>query len=201
MSDISVTVSGSFHYHLDAIMGVVKAFNDRKIRVLSPEDPTAVDSVGQFIFVASDRHRSIRLVQDRHLASISQSTFLWLVSPDGYVGQSASLELGFAIAFAIPIFSDVLPPDLTLRQYIRKVDGIDMAIDMVKQQIKTNEQGSDLLLVDPLYSVTIAHQKLEKIGQYLITPSSKREGELISESLSSNVNELKKLLSFTPHRK
>ena len=201
MNEMSVTVSGSFHRHLKAIMEAVKIFNEHNIRVLSPADPRAVDNVGQFIFVASDRHRSIKLVQDRHLAAISQSTFLWLVSPDGYVGQSASLELGFAIAFGIPIFSDVLPPDLTLRQYVRKVEGIDDAISMIRLYSEISKEEGDQLLVDPLSAITTAHQKLEIIGQYLSTSSSKKDGEYIAKNVSSNVEELKKIVSLTPHVK
>jgi hypothetical protein len=201
MSEITVTVSGSFHRHLKAIKEAVKLFNDRNIRVLSPADPTAVDRVGEFIFVASDRHRSIKLVQDRHLAAISQSTFLWLVSPDGYVGHSAALEVGFAIAFGIPIFSDVVPPDLTLAKYVIKAAKIDDAIDIIRLYSEISKHENDLLLVDPLNAIAAAHQKLEIIGQYLSTPSSKKDGEFIADSVTSNVEELQKLLSLTPHRK
>src|SRR5262249_20216060 len=100
---LKATVSGSFHRHMQAIVNTVNELSAREVRVLSPADPRVVDHSGEFLFVASDRVRSIRMVQDRHLQCIRASNFLWLVAPDGYVGQSASLELGFAYANGIPI--------------------------------------------------------------------------------------------------
>ena len=67
---------------------------------------------------AAGKFPEVRLLQDRHLASLCHSNFLWLICPDGYVGQSASLELGFAIARGLPIYAEHLPDDLTLRQYV-----------------------------------------------------------------------------------
>src|ERR1700684_573288 len=118
---ISATVSGSFHRHMDAITAAVHELASRSIRVLSPADPRVVAQQGEFLFVASDRVRSVRLVQDRHLESIRAANFLWLVCPDGYVGQSASMEIGFAAGASVPIFATRPPSDLTLREYVSVV--------------------------------------------------------------------------------
>src|ERR1700733_9866744 len=114
---LKATVSGSFHRHMDAISAAVHELATRSVRVLSPSDPRVVAAQGEFLFVASDRVRSVRLVQDRHLESIRAANFLWLVCPDGYVGQSASMEIGFAAGAGIPIFCVQSPSDLTLREY------------------------------------------------------------------------------------
>ena len=106
MRKIKATVSGSFQRHLDYIQHAVDELKAQGVRVLSPEEPVIVDSLDGFVFVASDRHRSVRLVQDRHLASIADSDFLWLETSDGYVGQSAAFELGFAAATGVPTYSD-----------------------------------------------------------------------------------------------
>src|SRR5882724_1081064 len=115
---LTATVSGSFHRHMDAIARAVHELSALSVRVLSPADPRVVAAHGEFLFVASDRVRSVRLVQDRHLDSIRAADFLWLVCPDGYVGQSASMEVGFAAAAGVPIFSNHAPTDLTLREYV-----------------------------------------------------------------------------------
>src|ERR1700719_4959 len=94
---LSATVSGSFHRHMDAITAAVQELASLSVRVLSPADPRVVAQQGEFLFVASDRVRSVRLVQDRHFESIRSASFLWLVCPDGYVGPSASMELGCAV--------------------------------------------------------------------------------------------------------
>src|ERR1700738_3546056 len=102
---LTATVSGSFHRHMEAITSAVRELATLSIRVLSPADPRVVAAQGEFLFVASDRVRSVRLVQDRHLESIRDANFLWLVCPDGYVGQSASQEIGYAIGIGVPIFA------------------------------------------------------------------------------------------------
>src|SRR5260370_104371 len=115
---LSAAVSGSFHRHMEVITAAVQELASLSIRVLSPADPRVVAKQGEFLFVASDRVRSVRLVQDRHLESIRAADFLWLVCPDGYVGQSASMEVGFAAALCVPIFSTHAPSELTPRRYV-----------------------------------------------------------------------------------
>src|SRR5271156_1726706 len=128
---ITAAVSGSFHRHMDAIGAAVQELMALSVRVLSPADPRIVAQQGEFLFVASDRVRSVRLVQDRHLESIRAASFLWLVCPDGYVGQSASMEIGFAAASGVPIFSTHAPSDLTLRQYVTIVPSLATALSIV----------------------------------------------------------------------
>src|SRR5882724_10145162 len=128
---LTATVSGSFHRHMEAITSAVRELASLSIRVLSPADPRVVAHQGEFLFVASDRLRSVRLVQDRHLESIRAADFLWLVCPDGYVGQSASMEIGFAAAFGVPIFSVHAPSDLTLRQYVTGISTLAEALRVV----------------------------------------------------------------------
>ena len=101
--NLKAAVSGSFHRHMQAISAAVHELASRSILVLSPADPRVVAAQGEFLFVSSDRVRSVRLVQDRHLEAIRAADFLWLVCPDGYVGQSASMEIGFAAAAGVPI--------------------------------------------------------------------------------------------------
>src|SRR4051812_4984387 len=112
------TVSGSFRRAMSAVQDAVYRLTDAGARVLSPADPRVVDQFGDFLFVASDRVRAIKLVQNRHLAAVEASDFLWLVAPNGYIGQSGAMELGFAVSVGTPVFSSEVPADLTLRQYV-----------------------------------------------------------------------------------
>jgi NTP pyrophosphatase (non-canonical NTP hydrolase) len=61
-------------------------------------------------------------IEDRHLAAITQADFVWLHAPEGYVGPSASLEIGHARALGIPVFTSEPPFDETIRSYVRVVD-------------------------------------------------------------------------------
>jgi len=194
MSSLQATVSGSFNRHLSEVEKAVQSLNERGVKVLSPSDPRIVDKVGTFLFVASDRHRSIRLVQDRHFASIAVSDFLWLVCADGYVGQSASMEVGFAVACGRPVFSATKPSDVTLRRYVIVVKDIGQAIDQVSKGQERSE-GSWLLLIDPAQALNAAHDELDKINALLRGPRD-LDPEELPRALESHTHRIKTLLTF-----
>jgi hypothetical protein len=161
----TAAVSGSFHRHMEQITASVHELAALGVRVLSPADPRVVAEQGEFLFVASDALRSVRLVQDRHLESIRAANFLWLVCPDGYVGQSASMEIGYAVREGVPIFANRAPIDLTLRQYVRIVPSLGAALMVVKSS--PQRQRSAGILIDPHASVQEAHTVLENIERVL----------------------------------
>lgn len=180
---LTAAVSGSFHRHMDAIGTAVQELAALSVRVLSPADPRVVAQQGEFLFVASDRVRSVRLVQDRHLESIRAANFLWLVCPDGYVGQSASMELGYAAAFGVPIFATQAPNDLTLRQYVRVVPSLAVALTMVRARPRV--APPDGILIDAHASVEQAHNALDGVRRALTTASSRESAVDIYRRLSS----------------
>ena len=178
MSRKRAVVSGSFRRHLDRIQSAVAELTEEGVEVLSPADPRVVDEFGEFLFVASDRLRSIHAVQSRHLAAIRISDFVWLEDPDGYIGQSASMELGFAVACRTPIFTLSTPNDLTLRQYVRTVSSLKECIRIVQQASSTKRQRP--LLVDPVEGATQLHFAIDQLEQQLVAPPGRtNELELI----------------------
>lgn len=164
--NLKAAVSGSFHRHMAAIGASVEELIARSVRVLSPADPRVVAAQGEFLFVASDRVRSVRLVQDRHLESIRAADFLWLVCPDGYVGQSASMEIGFAAAAGIPILATHAPNDLTLREYVTTVPTLLEALCRVAGRSRFERREG--ILIDPHASVEEAHKILDRINDTLM---------------------------------
>jgi hypothetical protein len=170
---LAVTVSGSFHRHMHEIGAAVEELAALSIRVLSPSDPRIVAAQGEFLFVASDPVRSVRLVQDRHLEAIRASSFLWLVCPDGYVGQSASMEIGFAAAIGMPIYSTHAPSDLTLRQYVKIVPSLAEAVRLAEASPKPRQFEG--ILINPRASIAEAHDILERLGAALTRPGSSEE--------------------------
>jgi len=125
---VKVTVSGSFHRFMKEVTEDVEEFKGLGMTVMSPKEPYVVGEMGDFIFVASDLVKSIHLVQNRHLDSITASNFLWLVNPGGYVGLSAAMEIGYAVAFQVPVFTLFEPKDMTLKQYVTVVGSLKEAI-------------------------------------------------------------------------
>ncbi len=174
---LKAAVSGSFHRHMSAIAAAVEELGEHSVRVLSPADPRVVAQQGDFLFVASDRVRSVRLVQDRHLESIRAAHFLWLVCPDGYVGQSASMELGFAAAVSVPIFAIHPPEDLTLRQYVKIVPAMASAIEVVNASSTSEKPGT--LIINPHASIEEAHGILERIEAAMNVASFSGDAERV----------------------
>ena len=170
---LTAAVSGSFHRHMGAITAAVHELAALSIRVLSPADPRVVAAQGEFLFVASDRVRSVRLVQDRHLESIRAADFLWLICPDGYVGQSASMEVGFAAAARVPIFATRAPSDLTLREYVTIIPTLSEAVHRV--EANSRPRHAEGLLIDPHPSLEKAHDILERIKTALTRQDSSRD--------------------------
>jgi hypothetical protein len=162
---LRVAVSGSFHRHMEAISSAVRELASLGVRVLSPADPRIVAAQGEFLFVASDRVRSVRLVQDRHLESIRVANFLWLICPDGYVGLSASMEIGYAAGARVPIFGTRAPNDLTLREYVTIVPTLSEAIS--RASAASQRKPGEGLLIDPHASVAEAHDILERVEKVL----------------------------------
>ena len=188
---LTATVSGSFHRHMEAISSAVYELASLSVRVLSPADPRVVAAQGEFLFVASDRVRSVRLVQDRHLESIRAANFLWLICPDGYVGQSASMEVGFAAGVGVPIFATRAPSDLTLREYVTIVPALSEALCVVGASARPRRPEG--VLIDPHASIEKAHHVLERIGAAL-TRQSGFEG--LSKSVYRDVTELRTKLAL-----
>jgi len=162
---LKAAVSGSFHRHMGAITAAVHELASLSVRVLSPADPRIVAAQGEFLYVASDRVRSVRLVQDRHMDCIRAANLLWLVCPDGYVGVSAAMEICAATDAWVPIFAIRAPSDMTLREYVTVVPTLSEAIRRVEASPRKERPRG--LLIDPRASVEEAHDILERIGAAL----------------------------------
>ncbi len=163
---LHVTVSGSFQRHLAAVQEAVGALKDEGAVVLSPADPRIVDAFGSFVFVSSDERRSIKGVQARHLDAVQHSDFLWLVCPDGYVGPSAAMEVGFAIASRTPIFSDVTPTDWTMRQFVIPLGNVHSACAFIRGMGEVAPSQTSLLL-DPTQALEQVWRELGQVERSL----------------------------------
>ena len=192
LTEIRVTVSGSFHRHLQPIQEAVELFTAHGAIVLSPADPRVVDRFGEFLFVASDLRRSIRGVQSRHLDAIGSSALVWLECPDGYVGSSAAMEVGYAIAAGVPVVSSSPPADLTLRQFVQIVSGPTEALTQSRRQrIPRQHPGQLSLRLDPIEVIAAAHAQLEQLQIDLISPTWTED-----DPTENGVRQISELLSM-----
>ena len=169
---LQATVSGSFRRAMSQVQASVYELTDRGARVLSPADPRVVDSVDGFVFLASDQTRSLRRTQDKHLAAIAASDLLWLVCPDGYVGTSAAMEIGYADHARVPVYATEAPSDSTLREYVTVVPGIAAALTAAARTAADRWPRAPLgLLLDPAGAVQDAHAQLDRLSAGLTSPA------------------------------
>lgn len=159
---LKATVSGSFHRHMSAIYNAVCELRALRVDVLSPSDPRIVDHLGEFLFVASDRLRSVKLVEDRHLEAIRASDFLWVVCPDGYTGPSTSGEILAASVLKVPVYSSFPALDITISQYVRRVANFNVAIAECARAKEVTPSRAHVL-IDPDLAIEESICALERL--------------------------------------
>jgi hypothetical protein len=165
---VTACVSGSFRRFMSQVQAAVYALTDIGVAVLSPADPRVVGQFGDFLFVASDKVRALRLVQNRHLAAIAAADFVWLVAPDGYVGQSGAMEIGYAAAVGTPVYTLDVPSDLTLRQYVTITPTLKDAVRARgADRPRARSERADPLLLDPVAAMETAHADLDRLSAAL----------------------------------
>jgi len=115
---VSATISGSFNKYLDQIQQKILEFEREGIEVLSPKLSTPSSRKGGFLILKSDEGTP-QEIEWKHLDAISQSDFLYVVNPEGYIGKSVALEIGYALSKNVPIYSLEKPKDHVLSLFIK----------------------------------------------------------------------------------
>lgn len=113
----SIVISGSFRKHLPDIGKVRDEFMKLGFEVLSPQSSTAINQDAEFVILSSDKTQDIKTLEQKHLDSITRADALFIYNPNGDIGLSATLELGWAHALGKRIFAKEVPTDITLRQF------------------------------------------------------------------------------------
>src|SRR5687767_7927028 len=112
-----IVISGSFRRHLDGISEAVRLFEALGVLVLSPMASEPLNPGEEFIVLASDDTADPRTLEQRHLDAITAADALYLYNPEGYLGDSAKMELGWANALDKRIFCKEPMTDATLRHF------------------------------------------------------------------------------------
>jgi len=128
---ISATISGSFNKHLDKIQMKILEFQQNDIKVLSPKLSQPISSEEGFIRLEINKG-SPRKIEIEHLEAISNSDFLYVMNPEGYIGKSVALEIGYAISKNVPVYSLNKPEDVAISFFIRP----EKSIKEIKRELK-----------------------------------------------------------------
>lgn len=96
---IHCILHGSFGKHFDEIKRVHKIFTDAGIRVLAPKLQEFAHAKDGFLLFEDEIYQDPRMVELLYLHNLKrlgQGGFSYFVNPGGYIGKSASYELGVA---------------------------------------------------------------------------------------------------------
>lgn len=110
---IRCVVAGSFFKFKPEIDRAIDELAGHGVIVLAPEKgwlyvpPQRIlfPDERQFRPLPSERGMNVRQIEDEFLRSLSQSDFVYVVNPGGYVGNTVSMEIGVAIALGIPVYA------------------------------------------------------------------------------------------------
>jgi nucleoside 2-deoxyribosyltransferase len=118
---LSVVISGSFRKHFSGIQSTLTAFEEVGIKVLSPHRAKVVNPGEEFAILESDDTSDPETLQQRHFDAITAADALYVFNPEGYVGASATMELGWALALGKPVFAKEVAADFTLKLFCKNV--------------------------------------------------------------------------------
>jgi len=99
---LKVTISGSYHKHLDAVLAARAAFSAAGAEVLRPSSAEVLEDEGVFVRLEGDPDDPAA-AHGAQLQAIRRSHLLYVVNPGGYSGTNVTLEIGFAAALGVPI--------------------------------------------------------------------------------------------------
>ena len=92
-------IHGSFRKHFAEIKRVHKLFSDNGIEILAPAMSEIRSFEGGFAVLESDKEQDQRMIELLYLHNLKRlgcEGFSYFVNPEGYIGKSASYELGIA---------------------------------------------------------------------------------------------------------
>lgn len=110
------TVSGSYRKFWWEVKAAVDALTALGVDVLSPQGDE-IGEHGEFVRLSGDSGSNGE-IEAQHLDAIGRSDFLFVVDPDGYVGQSTALEVGFSVAAGVPVYCTETPADAVLAHFV-----------------------------------------------------------------------------------
>jgi len=121
-SSTSVVICGSFRKDPEGLAALHERFLDLDCGILSPANVDIRREEDGFVYMRGEETQTPETLERRHLDAIEMADFVWLHAPDGYIGLSASLEIGYATALGTPVFCASPLQDRTLKAMVQTVD-------------------------------------------------------------------------------
>lgn len=129
---ISVVLCGTYRKDPKGLRTTFEKLRDIGFTVLSPSNVFVETEKDGFVFMRNEGTQAPDQIETRHLDAIQKANFIWFFAPDGYVGPTGALEVGFAHANGIPVFSDTILKDITIKHFVEIVESPVVVHDRFK---------------------------------------------------------------------
>jgi ADP-ribose pyrophosphatase YjhB (NUDIX family) len=189
---IRCVIHGSFGKHFKEIQRVAKLFTDAGIDVIAPKQADIVTAHDGFALLEGEEGMDPRLVELMYLHQIKDlgpTGFSYFVNPEGYIGKSASYELGIAQLLNVRCFFMELLSDHPAYTHLNSIWSPELLAEYVyangmlpEPRIKRNET------------------KLHRMWQELITPGSVVAAGAVIEYDSGHSSDKKEILLVKTHK-
>lgn len=121
VDELDVVICGTFRKDVVGLRRSYEQLKDLGFNILSPSNVDIASEDEGFVYMQGEQTETPENLERRHLEAIEHARLIWLHAPDGYVGPTAALELGFAKASGIPVFSSAPISDVALRAFVTVV--------------------------------------------------------------------------------
>jgi NTP pyrophosphatase (non-canonical NTP hydrolase) len=129
---LDVVLSASYRRDGEGLKRAYEELQDLGCRVLSPSRIEPSREENGFVYMKGEESDTPERIELRHLEAIQKAVLIWLFAPEGYVGLSAALEVGFAHAQGIPVFCKTKVTDPTLRNFVITVNCPAEALSLIQ---------------------------------------------------------------------
>lgn len=151
---LKCVISGSFDKFKDVIDKTIDEFVALGVNVLAPEKgwlyiPNQRAVQKGFRPLPNEIGMTIKQIEESFLTHLANSDFLYVVNPDGYIGNTVSMEIGFAYARQIPIY---------LQNPVSKLLDLDTRFETILNNIKVLDLENILKDIKNNYKATSPYQ-------------------------------------------
>jgi NTP pyrophosphatase (non-canonical NTP hydrolase) len=158
---LRVVISGSYRRDSEGLRSIFDRLVALGCEIVSPQSVDFVTERDGFVLRQSEIDEEPHSIEEMHLDAIRGADFVWLHASEGYVGPSASLELGFAVALGIPVFSATTLADPVAHSYVSLVSSPDEAVDRAKTGL-LGQPGTALRALQLYYDTTARRRGYDK---------------------------------------
>lgn len=116
-----LVISGTYRKDFENLKRTYEEFRDLGCDVLSPSSVAITSEEDGFVYMKGEETQTPASIEERHLNAIQKASFVWLHAPNGYVGPTSALEIGFAQAAGVPVFAKEAPNEQVFRSFVQVV--------------------------------------------------------------------------------